>query len=113
MLHTYYEDMKRGFIIAVIICLATLSSFAENNKTNSIKGKVVDYQGEPIVGATVYVEETNTIVYTDFDGEFLIKNPSKDKTTITVKMISFNENKSIVLNSEILRDSISIKLFSK
>ena len=39
----------------------------------SVKGHVKDAQGEPIIGATVRVADTQTATITDFDGNFMLK----------------------------------------
>lgn len=103
---------KNIFILGLLLILANVS-FAGNNKTATIQGKVIDNQGEPVVGATVYIEESNTTVYTDFDGEFVVKNPSKEVNTITVSMVSYTKKKSIISLNQSKNEPISIKLYSK
>ena len=43
-----------------------------------VEGKVVDEQGEPIVGAAVLIEGTTSGSITDVDGNFVLSVPSKD-----------------------------------
>ena len=43
-----------------------------------VEGKVVDEQGEPIVGAAVLIEGTTSGAITDVDGNFVLSVPSKD-----------------------------------
>lgn len=43
-----------------------------------VEGKVVDEQGEPIVGAAVLIEGTTSGSITDVDGNFVFSVPSKD-----------------------------------
>lgn len=43
-----------------------------------VEGKVVDEQGEPIVGAAVLIEGTTSGSITDLDGNFVLSVPSKD-----------------------------------
>mgnify|MGYP001569482284 CR=1 FL=1 len=105
--------MKKVFISTVLFLAMVTLAMAGNGKAVALKGKVVDNMGEPIIGATVFIEETKTTVYTDFDGEFLIKNPSKEGNTITVKMISYNDKKSVVSVNNNNSEIISIKLFYK
>jgi hypothetical protein len=56
-----------------------------NKREWSIKGKIRDgASGEPIIGATVYMEETKHGVVTDVDGNFQMNvNPGKYKVQIT------------------------------
>ena len=42
-------------------------------QTGTVKGQVVDVQGEPIIGASVLVKGTTNGTITDFDGKFYIR----------------------------------------
>ena len=42
-------------------------------QTNTVKGQVVDHQGEPIIGATVKVKGGKSGTVTDLDGNFALK----------------------------------------
>lgn len=44
----------------------------------TVKGQVVDANGEPIIGANVMVKGTTNGVITDIDGNFVLNNVSKD-----------------------------------
>ena len=48
-----------------------------------VKGHVKDAQGEPIIGATVRVANTQTATVTDFDGNFALKAQAGADITIT------------------------------
>lgn len=43
-----------------------------------VEGKVVDEQGEPVIGAAVLIEGTTTGSVTDVNGNFVLSVPSKD-----------------------------------
>ena len=43
-----------------------------------VEGKVVDEQGEPVIGASILLEGTNRGTVTDLDGNFKLPVPSKD-----------------------------------
>ena len=43
---------------------------------NTIKGQVLDENGEPLIGATVTVKGTNVVTVTDLDGNFEIAAPA-------------------------------------
>lgn len=45
------------------------------NQTKFIKGKVVDEQGESMIGVSIKVKGTNMTVVTDLDGNFSVKAP--------------------------------------
>ena len=48
-----------------------------------VKGHVKDATGEPIIGATVRVDGTQTATITDFDGNFVLKANQGDDITIS------------------------------
>ena len=47
-----------------------------------VEGKVVDEQGEPIIGAAVLIEGTTTGGVTDVNGNFVLSVPSKDAVLV-------------------------------
>lgn len=48
-----------------------------------VKGHVKDATGEPIIGATVRVDGTQTATVSDFDGNFVLKANQGADITIT------------------------------
>ena len=52
-----------------------------------VKGHVKDATGEPIIGATVRVDGTQTATITDFDGNFVLT--ANEGATITVTYIGY------------------------
>ena len=61
----------------------SVGAFAQIN----VKGHVKDAQGEPIIGATVRVEGTQTGTVTDYDGNFSLK--ANQGATLTVSFVGF------------------------
>jgi iron complex outermembrane receptor protein len=61
----------------------SVGAFAQIN----VKGHVKDAQGEPIIGATVRVANTQTATVTDFDGNFTLK--ANQGADITVSYIGY------------------------
>ena len=53
----------------------------------TIKGTVVDSNGEPVIGANVIIEGTSTGTITDIDGVFMIN--AKPGTKLTVSFIGY------------------------
>ncbi len=63
--------MKRKYLLTLgFLLFAMCISFAQQK---AITGKVVDEDSNPLLGATVVVQNTNRGVQTDFDGNFTIK----------------------------------------
>ena len=55
-------------ILTTVFLLFTLLSFSQG----SVNGVITDENGVPLPGANVIIEDTNTGVSTDFDGNFEI-----------------------------------------
>ena len=69
--------MKKAFL--VVLMLSSSLVFAQNN----ISGSVSDEDGNPVPGATIVVEGTNTGVVTDFDGNYQINASAGDQLTFS------------------------------
>ena len=78
-------NIKIPFRMLVLILGLFLSvgAFAQID----VKGHVKDAQGEPIIGATVRVANTQTAAVTDFDGNFTLK--ANQGADITVSYIGY------------------------
>ena len=66
-------------VLLSLLCLSAIcpiQAFAQS--TVSIKGTVLDGQGQPVVGATVMVDGTTNGVVTDLDGNYVLKNVPPD-----------------------------------
>ncbi len=101
--------MKRNALISLIICFITLASFqllAEGGVTNppaqtvTLSGHVKDLNtGESLAGVVVIMEGTDIKTYTDFDGNFIIKNLKPGTYNVVASFISYK--KSLIENFEI------------
>ena len=56
-------------------------------QASTVTGRVLDENGEPVIGATVSVKGTNVTTVTDFDGRFSIKAPRE--ATLTVSFVGY------------------------
>ncbi len=95
------KNMKT--ISFIILLLISGSLIAENigdksDKSSSaankqITGKVTDrLTGENLAGVKIEIPETNTVVYSDFDGNFVLSMPHQNlKTQINVSYISYEK----------------------
>ncbi|MDD7692400.1 MAG: TonB-dependent receptor [Prevotella sp.] len=77
--------MKRKFIISLCLSLfMALFSMPALAQDQTVKGTVVDENGDPIIGASVRVNGKNgTGVITDLDGNYTISVPKGSKVTIS------------------------------
>ena len=69
-----------GLILGLFL---SVSAFAQID----VKGHVKDATGEPIIGATVRVDGTQTATITDFDGNFVLK--AKQGATLSVSYVGY------------------------
>ena len=71
----------------LLLCLAGLPAMAQNLR---VQGSVTDTQGEPLVGAMVYVQGTSNGSMTGADGRYTLTGvPSKG--TLVVNMMGYEE----------------------
>ncbi len=103
--------MKAIFYLMAIASLLTFSSFtnetpgkSNTSNTTSIKGKIIDKQnGESLAGVKVFIEGTNSVTYTDFDGNFEFNHLDSNKDySISTSLISYK--KSTYKKSEINKE---------
>ena len=89
--------MMRLFLLAALAVASTgvsASSTVQNTLATAqqqtkghVKGRVLDKDGEPIIGATVTVKGTGQNAVTDIDGNFTIEAP--EGATVVVSYIGF------------------------
>jgi hypothetical protein len=79
--------------------------------TNSIRGKVVDNNGQPLPGANVIVEGTTIGTVTDLDGNYSITIPN-NSSQLTFSFIGYNPKTLPISNSvmNIVLDESEMKL---
>jgi len=64
------------------ICIVLLSTFSllVSAQTGTVRGTVVDTDGEPLIGVTVQVQGTTTGTVTDIDGNFTLMDVPANAT---------------------------------
>ncbi len=102
-----FLTLKLKSVILPILLLFTINSFA-----GDIKGRVVDAgNGEPLVGATVTVN--NQAVMVKLDGTYHFKNVSAGKYNIKVSYAGYkSESKDVILNNATETKVVDINLES-
>lgn len=65
--------------VTLLLSLCSLASVAQ---AQTIKGKVIDADGEPLIGASIMVKGTSQGFITDFDGNFELKGVSFPATVV-------------------------------
>lgn len=85
------QNLHSVILLLIVFLSGTLHT---QTKTGKILGKVIDADtGEPIIGANVYVENSNIGAATDLEGRFEIKNLSPGFYNIIISYISYQQAK--------------------
>ena len=81
------QNKGESLIMTLCFVLLLLVPSVISAQNSNITGRVVDTQGEPIIGATVMQEGTTNGVITNVDGEFVFS--SSENVTLIISMIGF------------------------
>lgn len=94
-----------GAIGGVSLCpMPVQASVAQ--ATITVKGQVVDENGEPLIGATVRLKDATTGVITDFDGNFTIS--AKSNAVIVVSYMGY-KTREIALRGRAVLEPIQLE----
>ncbi len=66
----------------------------------TIKGRLIDESGEPLIGATVQVKGSNVGTITDLDGAFTMNIPFGDDIVLVVTYVGY-ETKEVPINDQL------------
>ncbi len=98
-------------LLCSLIVLASFSVLAQN--TGTISGKIIDREtSEPIIGATLLVENTNVGGITDLSGTFKINNVPTGEQLIRIKYIGYEDTVqtvSVVAGQTVTMQAISLQ----
>lgn len=61
----------------IVISLKKLMPGDDQTKVRSITGKIIDENGEPVIGASVAIQGTTLGAITNIDGEYTLANVPK------------------------------------
>ena len=78
-----FKSLQKPLVFLFLLCLFPLGASAQG----TITGTVNDEAGEPIIGASVKVQGTNTGGITDFNGNFSVQAPSN--ATLQISYIGY------------------------
>ena len=71
-----------------------MAQIADDNK---LRGRVIDENGEPIIGATITFKDTYKSVLTDINGNFVIDVPKNNNRPLVLSYIGY-ETKEVAVN---------------
>ena len=102
--------MKRFFILLVLICLSVAVLYAQDNKTYTISGSVLNKStGKPVEYATVLLMSTEQWAVADAEGKFTIQNVQPGKNVISISCLGFvTDTKEIVVSKDIRNYTVSL-----
>ena len=92
--------MKRLILILLSIFAVSFAASAQN----TVKGTVLDNEGNPVIGAAVYVQDTNLGTVTDMDGKYTLSysSVSASGTVIEVSCMGYKKQNVKVKGSRVL-----------
>ncbi|MFM7721384.1 MAG: carboxypeptidase-like regulatory domain-containing protein, partial [Bacteroidota bacterium] len=96
----------RFFIILGLFLLS-----AESMQAQSIQGKIVNQQGETVVGAIIMVEGTTKGAASDVFGSYSISGLSNGTYSIEIKALSYATQKitGVVVGAEVVKLDVVLK----
>lgn len=100
---------KFNISLFMIVGLFTSMAYAQSYQ---FSGQVLNEDGSPVFGATIYIEEFNTGDYTSTDGRFVIEVPS-ESITFRISAVGYETLTSTVslpLDTEFVLNSIYTEL---
>lgn len=119
--------MRKKFIWVAALCAASLYPASQvraavevvqevQQSGKTVKGKVLDKNGEPVIGANVMVKGTTIGVITDIDGNFTLNNASGTLVisyigyqTVEIKVGAQNDyNVTLQEDSELLEEVVVV-----
>ena len=89
--------MKKIYILFISLVVA-LSSYAEVTAVSqtSLQGKITDQNGEPVIGANIYLQELKTGAVTDNNGNYQIDNLPRRAVLIQISSLGYKMISEII-----------------
>jgi TonB-linked SusC/RagA family outer membrane protein len=83
------ELCKKQFSNLLLLGIMLFSSFALNGQQGTITGTVTDANGEPIIGANIFIEGTTEGTVSDIDGNFTLPVTTVGTLNITASFVGY------------------------
>lgn len=87
--------MNKTKLFAIILSILCCTSIVAQNLT--VKGRVLESTGEPIIGASVMVKGSSIGISTDIDGQFQLK--AQAGNTLRVSYVGY-EPKEVIISAD-------------
>ncbi|MFV0390436.1 MAG: SusC/RagA family TonB-linked outer membrane protein [Paludibacteraceae bacterium] len=93
-----HKNLKKNFAIATLLLFSALQiSMSAQLNVIKVDGKVVDGNGDPLIGVTVRVKDGNIGTNTDIEGKFTLQVPQA--STLVFTYVGFLEQEAKVNSS--------------
>jgi len=107
-LQKLFTFLKTPPFLKHIFLFLLLTYFVANSFAQTVKGKVTDaVSGEPLIGATVSLENTRFAALVNLDGSFVLKNIPEGNYSINVKFSGYQKIEHITI---IVKKGIDLKV---
>ena len=94
---------------SLLIPFLLLFSFNLNGQNNTIFGKIIDENDEPLIGINVYITNNKSIgSVTDLEGKYEINTTLSYPITISISGISYKPQKKTIKSSKDLEQNITL-----
>ena len=92
---SFLKALGKPFMMLFLVSCLSLSAWAQG----TVKGTVVDENGEPVVGATVRVNGTQAGSITDLNGAFSVSASPHNDTAFLMQSSKFSPSRKAVIAS--------------
>ena len=96
--------MKRSICLALIACLFSAFSWAQNRQ---VTGQVMSDSSRPLGGVNVSVKGTSTAVSTNEEGQFSISIPNRDNVVLTFSSVGYTTQDLSVGNKRVVNVTLN------
>src|SRR6056300_1377431 len=79
--------MKKQYLLLLLFSFAFSMVYGQ---TKTITGKVIETNGDPVIGATALIKGTNKGAITDVDGSFTITYNADPNAILNVSYVGYN-----------------------
>lgn len=95
----FWKTLRIFTPLVIIFLLNTSTVFAQGEQTITVSGNIKDVSNEPIIGASIKVENSTTGTITDFNGNFTLKAPAN--ANLLISYVGYASQKSKVSSTPI------------
>ena len=102
VLQKLFSDGKIGYTIKekrILLTDNSTNNISQYPSSSHLTGRIIDIQGEPIIGATVIIKGTNNGTSTDVYGNFSLKEAQKGDI-LEISYIGYRKQEIMIMNQK-------------